>query len=210
MKIFTFEKDPPTKHDCLKFSAVCRPIRTPFAGFAGLFPTSSGRCSRAASPTWFDPSVYSAVPRLALSPQLITQHSPPIPPCMFDTSLPPTSPWTFSTSSLPTPRSASDYRRLDAMNRSRRRCLWPAIDAVHYPSVCCFPDELRGIGGCHCRHFLRAVVHRGARGSRRFVGCRRWTINGAMVRQYVEQDSTGKTLRVMRLGGSVVAMMIGE
>jgi hypothetical protein len=31
-----------------------------------------------------------------------------------------------------------------------------------------------------------------------------------IVRQYVEQDSTGKTLRVMRLGGSVVAMMIGE
>jgi hypothetical protein len=31
-----------------------------------------------------------------------------------------------------------------------------------------------------------------------------------IVRHYVEQDSTGKTLRVMRLGGSVVAMMIGE
>jgi hypothetical protein len=31
-----------------------------------------------------------------------------------------------------------------------------------------------------------------------------------MVRQYVEQESTGKTLGVMRLGGSVVAMMIGE
>jgi hypothetical protein len=42
------------------------------------------------------------------------------------------------------------------------------------------------------------------------VGCRHWTIDGAIVRQYVEQDSAGKTLRVMRLGGSVVAMMIGE
>jgi hypothetical protein len=36
------------------------------------------------------------------------------------------------------------------------------------------------------------------------------TIDGAIVRQYVEQDSTGKTLLVMRLGGSVVAMMIDE
>jgi hypothetical protein len=31
-----------------------------------------------------------------------------------------------------------------------------------------------------------------------------------MVPQYVEQESTEKTLPVMRLGGSVVAMMIGE
>jgi hypothetical protein len=31
-----------------------------------------------------------------------------------------------------------------------------------------------------------------------------------MVPQYVEQDSTGKILRVMQLGGSVIAMMIGE
>jgi hypothetical protein len=31
-----------------------------------------------------------------------------------------------------------------------------------------------------------------------------------MVRQFVEQESTGKTLRVMRLGGSVIAIMIGE
>jgi hypothetical protein len=83
--------------------------------------------------------------------------------------------------------------------------------------VWCCPDELQGIGRCHCRHFLQAVVHRGpresrrgARGSRRFVGCRRWTTEGAIVRQYVKQENTGKTVRVMRLGGSVVAMMIGE
>jgi hypothetical protein len=96
---------------------------------------SSGRCSRAASPTSSGPSVYSAFPRLALSPQLITQQSPPIPPCMFDVSLPLTSPWTFSISSLPTPRSASDCRRLDAMDRSLRHCVCPVIDAVHYRSV---------------------------------------------------------------------------
>jgi hypothetical protein len=190
MKVFTFQKDVPTKHDSLKFSAVCRPIRTPFASFAGLFPTSSGRCSRAASSTSSGHSVCSAFPRLALSPQLITQHSPPIPPCMFDASLPQISPWTVSISSLPTPRSASDCRRLDAMDRSHRRCVCPLIDVVHHRSVWCCPDELRGISGCHCRHFLRAVVHRGAskplrgaRGWRRFVGCRRWTIEGAIVRQ---------------------------
>jgi hypothetical protein len=127
------------------------------------------------------------------------------------------SPWTFSISSLPIHRSASDCRRLDAMDRSHRRCVCPVIDVVHHRSVWCCPDELREIGRCHCRHFPRAVVHRGAskplrgaRGSRRFVGCRRWTIDGAIVQQYVEQDSTGKTLRVMRLGGSVVGMMIGE
>jgi hypothetical protein len=182
----------------------------PFAGFPGLFPTSSGRCSRAASPTSSGPSVYSAFPRLTLSPQLITQHSPPIPPCMFDVSLPPTSPSTLSISSLPTPRPPSDCRRLDGMDRSHRRCVWPAIDAVDHRSVWCCPDELRGIGRCHCRHFLRAVVHRGARGSRRLVGCRRWTIDGAIVPQYVEQESTGKTLQVMRVGGSVVVMMIGQ
>jgi hypothetical protein len=177
----------------------------------------SGRCSRAASPTSSGPSVYSAFPRLTVSPQLITQHSPPIPPCMFDASLPPTSPWILRISSLTTPRSAFDCGRLDEMDRSHRRCLCPVIDAVHYRSVWCCPDELRGIGRCHCRHFPRAVVHRGAskpirgaRGSRRFVGCRRCTIEGAIVRQYVEQENTGKTLRVMRLGGSVVAMMIGE
>jgi hypothetical protein len=103
------------------------------------------------------------------------------------------------------------------MDRNHRRCVCPVIDAVHFRSVWCFPDELREIGGCHCCHFLRAVVHRaasklllGARGMRLFVGCRRWTIDGAIVAQYVEQESTGKTLRVMRLGGSVVAMMIGE
>jgi hypothetical protein len=156
-------------------------------------------------------------PPTYLIPQVITQQSPPIPPCMFDASLPPTSPWTFRVSSLPTPRSASDCHRLDAMDRSHRRCVCLAIDAVHYRSVWCFPDKLRGIGRCHCRHFPRAVVHRGAskplRGARelrRFVGCRRWTIDGAIVSQYVEQESTGKTLQVMRLGGLVVAMMIGE
>jgi hypothetical protein len=37
-----------------------------------------------------------------------------------------------------------------------------------------------------------------------------WTIDGAIVRQYVVQESTEKTLRVMRLGGAVAAMMIGE
>jgi hypothetical protein len=217
MKVFTFQKDAPTKHDCLKFSAVCRPIKTPFASVAEPFPTLSGRCSRAASLTSSGPSVYSAFPRLALSPQLITQHSPHIPPCMCVVSLPPISPWTFSISSLPTPRSASDCRRLDAMDRSHRRCACPAIDAVHYRSVWCCPNELQGISGCHCRHFPRAVVHRGAskplrgaRGSRRFVGCRRWTKDGAIVPRYVEQENTGKTLRVMRLGSSVVAMMIGE
>jgi hypothetical protein len=78
--------------------------------------------------------------------QLITQHSRPIPPCMFDASLPPTSPWTFSTLSLPTPRSASDCRRLDALDRSR--CACPVIDAVHHRSVWCCPDELQGIGRC--------------------------------------------------------------
>jgi hypothetical protein len=178
MIVSTFQKDPPTKHDCLKLSAACRPIRTPFASVAELFPTSSGPCSRAASPTSCGPSVYSAFPRLALSPQLITQHSLPIPLCMFDVSLPPISPLTFSTSSLPTLHSASDCRRLDAMDRSHRRCVCPVIDAVRYRSVWCCPDELQGIGGCHCRHFLRAVVHRGtskplrgARGSRRFVEC---------------------------------------
>jgi hypothetical protein len=31
-----------------------------------------------------------------------------------------------------------------------------------------------------------------------------------MVPQYLEQDITGKTLRVIRLGGVVVTMMIGE
>jgi hypothetical protein len=93
---------------------------------------------------------------------LITQQSPPIPPCMFNASLPVTSPSTFSISSLPTPRSASDCRRLDATDRGHRRCVCPAINAVHYRSVWCFPDELRGIGRCHCRHFPRAVVHRGA------------------------------------------------
>jgi hypothetical protein len=129
---------------------------------------------------------------------------------MFDVSLPLISPSAFSILSLPTLCSALDCRRLDAMDRSHRRCVCPVIDAVHYRSVCCCPDELQGIGNCHCRHFLRAVIHRGARGSRRFVGGRRWTIDGAVVWQYVEQDSTGKTLRVMRLGGSVVAMMIGE
>jgi hypothetical protein len=194
-------KDPPNKHDCLKFSAVCRPIRTPFAAFVALFPTLSGRCSRAASLTSSRPSVYSAFPRLDLSRRLITQHSPPIPPCMFDVSLPRISPSTFSISSLPTPRSASDCRRLDAMDISHRRYVCPAVDAVHYCSVWCCPDELRGIGRCHCRHFPRAVVHRAARGSRWFVGCRRWIIDGAMVPQYVEHESTGKTLRVMRLGG---------
>jgi hypothetical protein len=122
---FAFQKDAPTKHDRLKFSAVCSPIRNPFPGFAALFPVSSGRCSRAASPTSSGPSVYSALPRLTLSPQLITQHSQPIPPCMFHVSLPPTSPSTFSISSLPTPRSASDCRRLDAMDRSHRRCVCP-------------------------------------------------------------------------------------
>jgi hypothetical protein len=96
------------------------------------------------------------------------------------------------------------------MNRRYRRCVCPAIDAVHYHCVWCFPDEFRGIGGCHCRHFLRAVVHRGARGSRRFLGFRPWKIDGAIVPQYVEQESTGKSLRVMRLGRSMVAMMIGE
>jgi hypothetical protein len=103
------------------------------------------------------------------------------------------------------------------MDRNHRRCVCPVIDAVHYRSVWCCPDELQGIGGCHCRHFPRAVVQRGAskplrgaREPRRFVRCRRWTIDRAIVRQYVEQDSTGKTLRVMRLGGSMVAMMIGE
>jgi hypothetical protein len=38
MKVFAFNKDTPTKHDSLKFSAVCRAIRTPFAGFTGLSP----------------------------------------------------------------------------------------------------------------------------------------------------------------------------
>jgi hypothetical protein len=102
-------------------------------------------------------------PRLTLSPQLITQHSRPIPPYMFDLSLPPTSPSTFSLSSLPIPRSAPDCRRLDAMDRSDPRCVCPVIDAVHYRSVWCFPDELRGIGRCHCRHFPRPSstgVHR--------------------------------------------------
>jgi hypothetical protein len=155
-------------------------------------------------------SVHSAFPRLALSPQLITQHSPHLPPCMLEVSLPPTSLSTFSIWSLPTPRSASDCRRLDAMDRSHRRCVCPVINEVHYRSVWCCPDEIQGIGGCHCRHFPRAVVHRSARGSRRFVGCRRWIIDGAMVPQYVEQDSTGKTVQVMRLGGSVISMMIGE
>jgi hypothetical protein len=180
MKVFAFQKGAPTKHDCLKFSAFCRPIRTLFASVAELCPTSSGRCSRAASLTSSGPSIYSPFPRLTLSPQLITQHSPPIPPCMFDISLPPTSPWTLSISSLPTPRSASDCRRLDVMDRRPRRCICPAIDAVHHCSVWGCPDELQGIGRCHCRHFLRAVVHRGAskplrgaRGWRRFVGCRR-------------------------------------
>jgi hypothetical protein len=217
MNTFAFQKDAPTKHDCLRFSAVCISIRTPFADFAGLFSTSSGQCSRSVSPTSSGPSVYSAFPRLTLSRRLITRHSPPIPPCMFDVSLPPISPWTFSISSLPTPRSVSDCRRLDAMDRSHRRCVCPVIDAVHYRSVWCFPDELQGICRCYCPHFLRAIFHRGAskplrgaQGSRRFVGCRRWTINGAIVPRYVEQDSTGKTLRVMRLGGSVVAIMIGE
>jgi hypothetical protein len=135
---------------------------------------------------------------------------------MFDVSLPPTSPWTLGILSLPTPRSAPDCGRLDAMDRSHRLWVCPAIDAVHHRSVWCCPNELRGIGGCHCRHFPRAVIHRGtlkplrgARGSRRFVGCRRWTIDGVIVRQYVEQESTGKTFGVMRPGGSVVAMMIG-
>jgi hypothetical protein len=134
MKAFAFQKDTATKHDCLTFSAVCRPIRTPFASVAELFPTSSGRCSRAASRTSSGPSVYSVFPRLTLSPQLITQHSPPIPPCMFDALLPSTSPSTFSILSLPTPRSAYDCRRLDAMDRSHRRCVCPVIDAVHYRS----------------------------------------------------------------------------
>jgi hypothetical protein len=139
---------------------------------------------------------------------------------MFDPSLQPTSPSTFSISSLTTPRSASDYRHLDAMDRIHRRCVCPAIDVVHHRSVWCSPDELQGIVGCHrrhCRHFPRALIHRGAskplrgaRGSRRFVGCRRWTIDEAIVRQYVEYESIGKTLRVMRLGGSVIAMMIVE
>jgi surface antigen len=31
-----------------------------------------------------------------------------------------------------------------------------------------------------------------------------------MFPQYVEQESPGKTFRVMRLGGSLVAVMIGE
>jgi hypothetical protein len=201
MKVCTFQKDAPTKHGCLKSSAVCTPIRTPFAG---LFPTSPGRCSRPAWLTSSGPSVHSAIPRLAFSRRLITQHSPPMPLCMFDVSLPPTSSWIFSISSLPAPRSASDCRRFDAMDRSHRRCVCPVIDAVHRRSVWCFPDQLREIGCCHCPHFPRPVVHRGAskplrgaRGSRRFVGCRRWTIDGAIVRQYVEQDSTGKTLRVM-------------
>jgi hypothetical protein len=135
MKAIAFQKDPPTKHDYLKFFPVSRPIRTPFAGFAGLFPTSSGRCSRAASLTASGPSVYSVCPPLTLSPQLITQHSPPIPPCIFDVSLPPTSCWTLRILSLPTPRSGSDCRRLDAMDRSHRRCVCPLIDAVHYHSV---------------------------------------------------------------------------
>jgi hypothetical protein len=210
MKGLAFQKDPSTKHDYLKFSAVCRPIKTRFASVADLVPTLSEGCSRAASLTSSGPSVNSVSPRLTLSPQLIAQHSLPIPPCMFDVSLPPTSPWTLSISLLPTPRSASDCRRLDAMDRSRCRCVCPAIDAVHYHSEWCCPDELQEIGRCHHRPFLQAVVHRGARGSRQFVGCRRWTIAGAILRQYVEQNSTGKTLRVMRLGGSVVAMMIGE
>jgi hypothetical protein len=92
-----------------------------------------------------------AFPPTRLIPQLITQHSPPIPPCMFHVSLPPTSPWTVSISSLPTPRSASDCRHLDAMDISHRRCVCPAIDAVHYRSVWCCPDEVRAIGRCHCR-----------------------------------------------------------
>jgi hypothetical protein len=217
MTVFTYQKDTLTKHDCLESLAVCRPIRNPFAGFAELFPTSSGRRSRAASLTWSGPSVYSAFPRLTLSPQLIAQHSPPIPPYMFDVSIPRISFWTFNILSLSTPRSAYDCPRLDAMDRSHRCSVCPAIDAIHYRSVWCCPDELRGIGGCHCRHFPRAVVHRaaskllrGARGSRRFVGCLRWIIEGAIVRQYVEQESTGKPLGPMRLGGSVVATMIGE
>jgi hypothetical protein len=69
-------------------------------------------------------------PRLALSRQLITQHSPRIHLSLFDVSLPPTSPSTFSISSLPAPRSAFDCRRLDAMDRSHRRCVCPAFDAV--------------------------------------------------------------------------------
>jgi hypothetical protein len=201
MTVFTFQNDAPTKHYYLKLSALWGPIRTPFASLMGLFPTSSGRCSRAASLTSSGPSLYSAFRRLALSRRLITQHSPRIPPCMFDVSLPPTSPWTFSISSLPIPRSASDCRRIDAMDRSHRRCVCPALGAVHYRSVWYCPDELRGIGRCDCRHFPRAVVHRGAskplrgaRGSRRFAGCRRWTIDGAIVPQYVEQKGTGKTL----------------
>jgi hypothetical protein len=156
----------------------------------------------------FNPFSLLRFPRLTLSPQLVTQHSPPIPLCMFHVSLPQTSPSTFRISSLPTPRSASDCCRIDAMDRSHCRCVCPVIDAFHYRSVWCYPDELRGIGRCHCRHFPRAIVHRGARGSCRFVGCRRWTIDGTIIRQYVEQESTGKILRVMRLGGSVVAMMI--
>jgi hypothetical protein len=134
MILFTFQKDAPTRHDCLKFSAVCKPIGNPFTGFVGLCPTSSGRCSHAASQTSSGPSVYSAFPRLASSPQLITQHSPPIPPCMFDALLPPTSLWIFSISSLPTARSASDWRCLDAMDRSHPRSVCPAIDAAHYCS----------------------------------------------------------------------------
>jgi hypothetical protein len=35
-------------------------------------------------------------------------------------------------------------------------------------------------------------------------------VDGEIVRQYVEQKSIGKTLRVMRLGGPVVAMVIRE
>jgi hypothetical protein len=64
MKVFAFQKDAPTKHDCLKFSAVCGPIRNPFAE---LFPTLSGPCSRAASLTSSGPSIYSAFPRLTLA-----------------------------------------------------------------------------------------------------------------------------------------------
>jgi hypothetical protein len=51
MNVFAFQKDARAKRDCLKVSPVSKPIKTPFAGFTGLFSTSSGRRSRAASPT---------------------------------------------------------------------------------------------------------------------------------------------------------------
>jgi hypothetical protein len=161
MTVFTFQKTPRPN----MIVSNSRPIRNPFAGLAGLFPTSSGRCSRAASPSSSGHSVYSASPRLALSRRLIRRHSTPIPPYIFDVSLPPTPPSAFSIWSLLTPRLGSDYRRLDVMDRGHRRCVCPAIDAVRYRTVWSCPDELREIGRCHCRRFLPAVIHRGERGS---------------------------------------------